>query len=206
VTPFHFGVGLLGKGLMPARVSVLAFVVSQVVIDCETAYFLFVAQEWPVHRWAHTFLVGTPIGCVAGLSVWAAAVVLRGRGLPVPDTAEWQLFPSFAGGALGGLTHPLLDGIMHADIQPLRPFLDGNPFLDWVGLAYLHLACLVAGAVGAMLCVVRLKTSRRALGLAPLAAASGPGPLDGDVPAHHARLHDAVPRKRGSSLPSPERW
>jgi hypothetical protein len=133
---------------------VLAFVVSQVVIDCETAYFLFVAQEWPFHRWAHTFLVGTPIGCLAGLSVWASAVFLRGRGL----------------------------------------------------LASLHLACLVAGAVGAVLCVLRLKKSRMVLGLAALAAASGPGPLDGDVPAHYARLHDAVPRKRGSSLPSPERW
>src|SRR6266496_3973797 len=52
VTPFHFGLGLLGKGVAPAKVSFLAFVPSQVAIDCDTAYFMLVARGWPLHRWA----------------------------------------------------------------------------------------------------------------------------------------------------------
>ena len=54
VTPFHFGVGLLGKGVAPRAVSLCAFVASQIAIDCESAYFLFVARAEPVHRVLHT--------------------------------------------------------------------------------------------------------------------------------------------------------
>jgi hypothetical protein len=149
VTPFHFGIGLLGKGLLPARVSVAAFVVSQIVIDCETAYYLFVAQEWPVHRWAHTLLVGTSVGVVCGLA-WGFAGHLwrmhadRRRSL----ASELATLPSLVGGTLGGVTHALLDAIMHADVQPFRPFVDGNPFLDVLPVVYLHLLCVAAAAVG----------------------------------------------------------
>ena len=44
-TPLHLGVGLLGKGLLPRRVSLTAFAASQVVIDVEVAYYLFVRHE-----------------------------------------------------------------------------------------------------------------------------------------------------------------
>jgi hypothetical protein len=146
VTPFHFGIGLLGKGLAPRRVSLAAFVASQIVIDCETAYFLFVAQEWPVHRWAHTLVVGTLVGLAVGFA-WGATRRLwpvdHGR------SVELALPPSIAGGLLGGLTHPLLDAIMHVDVQPFRPFLDGNPLLRLISLTHLHLACVVAALVGA---------------------------------------------------------
>jgi hypothetical protein len=64
VTPFHFGVGLLGKGVAPRAVSLCAFVASQVVIGCESAYFLFVAREEPVHRALHTFALATPLGAL----------------------------------------------------------------------------------------------------------------------------------------------
>ena len=73
VTPFHFGVGLLGKGVAPRAVSLCAFVASQVVIDCESAYFLFVARAEPVHRALHTFALATPVGALVGLAVWAVA-------------------------------------------------------------------------------------------------------------------------------------
>jgi hypothetical protein len=86
VTPFHFGIGALAKGAAPARVSLTAFVASQVV---------------------------------------------------------------------GGLTHPLLDGIMHSDIAPLRPFVDHNPLLGIMGLGALHLVCVVAGLVGITLMALR---------------------------------------------------
>lgn len=51
ITPFHFGPGLLGKGLLPAKLSVTAFVAAQIVIDCESAYYLFVAREFTFSVW-----------------------------------------------------------------------------------------------------------------------------------------------------------
>jgi hypothetical protein len=147
-TPFHFGIGVLAKGAAPARVSLAAFVASQVVIDCETAYFM-VTQQWPLHRWAHTFAVAAPLGLIVGLAVWAGGALwertARGPRLPAGETRP---LAALLGGALGGLTHPLLDGIMHGDVAPLRPFSDHNPLLGLIGLGALHLACVVAGLVG----------------------------------------------------------
>lgn len=40
-TPIHFAVGVLAKGALPERVSLSAFVASQVLFDCETAYYLW---------------------------------------------------------------------------------------------------------------------------------------------------------------------
>ncbi|MET0553679.1 MAG: hypothetical protein ABW221_11620 [Vicinamibacteria bacterium] len=161
VTPFHFGVGLLGKGVAPRAVSLCAFVASQVVIDCESAYFLFVARAEPVHRVLHTFALATPVGALVGLAVWAV-----GRGVRWPPALDWlrsdcALRPALVGGLLGGLTHPLLDGIMHDDIRPFRPFSDANPLLDAMGLGPLHLACVLLGAAGVALLALRVARDLR---------------------------------------------
>ncbi len=151
VTPFHFGVGLLAKGAAPERVSLGAFVAAQVVIDCESAYFLL-RDEWPVHRVLHTFALAAPVGAAAGLAL-AALLRARWRGVE----SAWG--PALLGGLLGGLTHPLLDGLMHADIRPLRPFSDANPLLGLIGLPALHLACVLAGLLGAVLWFLRARSA-----------------------------------------------
>lgn len=157
VTPFHFGVGLLAKGTAPRWASLCAFVASQVVIDCESAYFLFVAREEPVHRVLHTFALAVPVGALVGLAVFAAARAVR-----FPEALAWlradcALLPSLAGGLLGGLSHPVLDGIMHDDIRPFRPFTDANPLHAAMGLGSLHLACVLMGAAGLALLAVRAR-------------------------------------------------
>jgi membrane-bound metal-dependent hydrolase YbcI (DUF457 family) len=55
-----------------------------------------------------------------------------------------------SGGLAGGLSHPLLDGIMHPDVRPFMPWSDCNPFLGLLGLVQLHLACIAAVIVGAV--------------------------------------------------------
>jgi membrane-bound metal-dependent hydrolase YbcI (DUF457 family) len=145
VTPFHFGVGALGKALAPARLSFTAFAASQIAIDCESGYYLFVAHAWPVHRAAHTFIGATLIGLGVGIAV----------GLWMRRRSGRSLSAGVAGGLLGGVTHPLLDGIMHPDVQPFMPFAPGNPFLGLVGLWTLHLLCLAAGALGVALLGLR---------------------------------------------------
>ena len=64
--------------------------------------------------------------------------------------AEIEWIPALSGGALGGLFHSLLDGIMHADIRPFHPFSDANPLRGILSLDQLHAACVVAGAIGAL--------------------------------------------------------
>jgi hypothetical protein len=157
VTPFHFGPGVLAKALLPASVSLTVFALVQVVIDLESAYYLFVVRQWPVHRWAHTFLWATVIGLAVGAAIAAAAryfspTTSPGQGWWWSDLGVRQCL---VGGLLGGASHPLLDGIMHWDIQPLRPWSTANPLLGLVGVGALHLFCIVAGVSGLILWMLR---------------------------------------------------
>jgi hypothetical protein len=171
VTPFHFGIGLLGKGLAPSRISLSSFVASQVVIDCESAYYLFIAHEWPVHRWAHTLPVAVPLGAAVGLATWGIGRLLGRSG--DEHRSELGLWPCIAGGLLGGATHPLLDAIMHRDVQPFMPLAAGNPLLSIVSLGLLHTACLAAAVLGGVILLLRSGRGR----ITPEKALSG-----GEVP------------------------
>ena len=148
-TPFHFGPGLLLKAAAPRQVSFLAFAVTQVLIDLESLYNL-VQGAWPVHRELHTIGLATVAGLAAGTCTWLAARTLADRRLTVRPVlrAEGALAPALVGGAAGGSTHSLLDGLMHSDIQPFQPFSRTNPLLGLVGQEALHLVCALAGILG----------------------------------------------------------
>jgi len=49
-TPYHFGPGLFVKGLAARWFSWIAFVAVQVVIDCETLYYLE-RPEYPIRMY-----------------------------------------------------------------------------------------------------------------------------------------------------------
>jgi membrane-bound metal-dependent hydrolase YbcI (DUF457 family) len=161
-TPFHFGPGLLLKGAAPRKLSWAAFAASQVFIDCETLYYM-VRREYPVHRELHTFLGAA----AAGLAVGGLLFALRAAAEPFLRRAEDSspLLASelsapalFTGALVGGLTHPFLDGLMHADIRPFSPFTPENPLLGAVSLGTLHGACLAAGLVGTVLLWARARS------------------------------------------------
>jgi hypothetical protein len=161
-TPFHLGPGLLVKAAVPRQFSMAAYSLAQVVIDLESGYYLL-RGEYPVHRQAHTFFLGGLIGLLCGLIVsqvgewWA-----RPRDL-VPDAlaVEYRLPIAAASGIFGGIFHSVLDGIMHADMRPFRPFTDANPLYGLVSLRVLYLFCIITGFVGAALLLARERRSRR---------------------------------------------
>ena len=161
-TPFHLGPGVLIKAAAPRQFSMAAYSLAQVVIDVESGYYLL-RGEYPVHRQAHTFLLGGLIGLLCGLIVsrvggwWA-----RPRDvIPEVLAAEFRLPVAVVSGIFGGIFHSVLDGIMHADIRPFRPFTDANPLYDLVSVRTLYLFCTITGLVGAALLLARERRSRR---------------------------------------------
>ena len=149
-TPYHLGPGLLIKAAAPTRISFAAYTATQVAIDLESGYYLFSGQT-PVHRTLHTFLVGGALGVVVGVATSMVGARWFRRQVEQAGPAgrcEFLMWPSVWGGLLGGLMHSLLDGVMHEDIHPFRPFSDANPLHGVIGLTALHLGCLGCGLLG----------------------------------------------------------
>lgn len=154
-TPFHLGPGLFAKSAAPRHFSWAAFGAAQVVIDLETLYFLR-HRTYPVHRFLHTL----PGAFAAGLFTAAALLLARealGKSLrgkfgrtDYRLASEGSTWGILAGALLGGLSHPLLDGLMHADVRPFAPFSQANPLLGLVSLGGLHVTCFFLAVVGAV--------------------------------------------------------
>jgi hypothetical protein len=161
-TPFHLGPGLLIKAAAPRQFSMAAYSLAQVVIDVESGYYLL-QGEYPVHRQAHTFLLGGLIGMLCGLVVsriggwWARPRDAVHEAL----AAEFRMPVAVVSGIFGGIFHSLLDGIMYADIRPFRPFTEANPLYELVSIRTLYLFCTITGLVGAALLLARERRSRR---------------------------------------------
>ena len=161
-TPFHFGPGLLIKAVAPRHFSMAAYSLSQVVIDIESGYYML-QNAAPVHRQAHTFALGGLIGLLCGLIVSkVGAWVARPRDV-VPEAlaAEYRLPVAVLSGIFGGIFHSVLDGIMHADIRPFRPFTQANPLYGLVSVEILYLFCIITGIVGAALLLALQRRPRR---------------------------------------------
>jgi hypothetical protein len=155
-TPLHFGPGAAMKAAMPAFFSFTVFVFSQIVMDLEPTYYL-VRGDWPVHRFLHTYL-GAAL--VSGFSILAGKPLCewtrrlwnrrlspnQGRWLAVRPTIPWR--SAVMGGVLGAYSHVGLDSIMHADMAPLAPWTQANPWLHAITLATLEMSCVLAGVLG----------------------------------------------------------
>jgi membrane-bound metal-dependent hydrolase YbcI (DUF457 family) len=170
-TAFHFGPGLALKGAGAPVFSWSAFAAVQVLIDCETLYYLL-RHEYPVHRFFHSFLGATAAGLVAAIlclvivrmstvrSPWLIAPLV---GSTSTARGEFSSLGVIVGGFIGGVSHPLLDAIMHPDVRPFMPWSDNNPFLGLIGAVQLHLGCSAAALLGAVcLSLWRVGSSQRA--------------------------------------------
>ena len=134
------GPGMIFKAALGSRMSVIAFGLSQVVIDIEP--LLAFLLGWPVlHGWTHTYLGATLIAAVvAALARKPAEWILRrwNQELRYHKLDRFQspeavtLGQVACGAFIGTWSHVLFDSTMHPDIRPLAPFSASN---DVLGLA-----------------------------------------------------------------------
>ena len=137
-TPYHFGPALVAKGLLRNRFCLITFAISQVIIDLESLYYL-VQNNWPVHRFFHTYVGAT-------LAIFIAVALAKPTLKILRLKASWKAI--FIASFFGGYSHVFLDSIMHRDIMPLNPFSEFNGLLRIVSLPLLHNLCIYSGLVG----------------------------------------------------------
>ena len=154
-TPFHFGLGLAAKAVAPRCFSLVLFVSLQVVIDLESLYNL-VRDRDPVHRFLHTFIGATLLAVVSALIGLPVATRLRP---PLGRTPARRFSLLLAMALFATWSHVVLDGIMHRDIRPFRPFTDRNPLRGVIGLGALHGGLILLGLIGLIVIAFRRPSS-----------------------------------------------
>jgi membrane-bound metal-dependent hydrolase YbcI (DUF457 family) len=113
------------------RISLKAFILVNILIDLEPGLIMFFGMDglgYNLHQGVHTF---------GGVTLMAAITLLFG----LPYKGE---FPAWWKGAFwGAYSHLLLDALVHPDVNPFGPFMQGNPlFLN----AY-HVVSLICAVI-----------------------------------------------------------
>jgi hypothetical protein len=163
-TPFHFGPAAAIKAAVPRYFSFTVFCYSQVITDLESGYYLF-RDEYPVHRFFHTYLGATFVGLVCALiGRPLCQLVLRAWQAWIPEpltglfgrsvSISWGI--AFVSAYLGTYSHVFLDSIMHQDMKPLSPFSTANPMLHIISVGLLHVLCFALGMVGFLILPFRV--------------------------------------------------
>ncbi|QSP94770.1 hypothetical protein LPB19_16620 [Marinobacter salinisoli] len=147
-TPIHMGPGILIKSLLQGSFSLMVFGWSQIVMDIQPL-FVMITGEGHLHGFSHTFVGATLLAIAAALSGKYLSEI--GLYLLLRDREAWGVIGwpvAFFSAFTGAFSHVVLDGIMHADVQPFFPVASNNPFLGLLTIDALHGACLISGAVG----------------------------------------------------------
>jgi hypothetical protein len=174
-TPFHMGPGIAVKAVTGRHFSLMLFGFSQVAIDIEPLVGILRRDPHP-HGFTDTYVgatlialasvaIGRPV-CQFFLNFWTPdddtsfpSSFLRW--LRGPQLISWPA--AIAGAFVGTYSHVFLDSIMHADMHPLVPLSDSNPFLHMISVDRLHDVCVVSGVLGALL-ILGIYCVRRAIG------------------------------------------
>ena len=154
-TPFHFGPGAAVQAIAPKQVSFIAFCAANVLIDFEPLYYM-VTDQYPLHRFFHTYIGATIIVFVT-LLLFTAALKISSK-IPLPNLFGWKRLNVrmvLVGAAIGSYSHIVFDSIMHSDIRPFNPFSESNPILHIVPLGTMHWAMVASGMLGLIILGIR---------------------------------------------------
>ncbi len=157
-TPFHFGPGMLIKGLIPGHFSLSVFALANIAMDVEPLYHIL-RGDTQLHGASHTLIGAACIGAATALA--APSVIAR----------TWQWYQKFhldadslvpvtrqqawLGALLGSVSHVLLDATMHRDMHLLLPFSNANPLLHSEWTQNVYLGCVLAGMTGMLISLLR---------------------------------------------------
>lgn len=127
ITPLHLGILAPINHFFPKKVNALSFLIVNLWIDAAAiAYFVFDIHWGALHGpESHSFLAALAISSVVGVlgMLWYVIREIHHPGLHQASAVlSW-----YAGAFLGGISHILLDMLVHSEMQPLAPWADSNP-------------------------------------------------------------------------------
>jgi len=138
ITPYHFGpsgfVGLVFRKWLDIPV----FILANVVVDIEVLLY----DRLPMHRHAHTLLIGAAIGALWGIAAYPIRPLFKKLMniflLPYQST----FFKMVISGILGVWLHVLIDAVFHRDVLLFWPNR-ARPLYGLISREQVQLICLV---------------------------------------------------------------
>ena len=187
VTPFHFGPATVAKAVSPKHFSLVAFGLTQVIIDMEPLFYISQGR-WPIHRVFHTYIGAT---AVAGFVILFGRRICQGllrlwNWRLSDDQRSWLgLNPRILstamtiGAIFGAYSNVFLDSIMHSNMRPFAPLSDDNGLRYLVSIDRGHQVCGICAIVGVTaLLVLRVRRKVSVERAAPQAYQSAAADMD----------------------------
>ncbi len=155
-TPFHMGAAFIVKPGLNRNFSVITFGIAQVAMDIEPGIGMLTGAE-VLHGPTHSILGALVIACLVMLIAPSVCSYLLTKWnkeathynlLWLVHSQEVTKTAVIIGAFFGTLSHVALDSLMHHDIQPLFPFLLGNPLMGLITPDGVYQLCATAGGFG----------------------------------------------------------
>jgi membrane-bound metal-dependent hydrolase YbcI (DUF457 family) len=161
-TLYHFGPsGFLGLALR-RWVDLPVFLLANVVVDVEVLIVRTFELGRPIHKYAHTFLIGAAVGAAWGILAYplrnffkAATHMVR-----LPYKTGWVKM--VVSGILGVWLHVLIDSVYHFDVRPFWPWVKRNYMFGALGQPSILIICIIlwVAAVGLYTHLLRSQTKK----------------------------------------------
>lgn len=155
-TPYHFGPsGLIGY-ILRKWIDLPVFVLANVIVDLEVLVVDLFRLGWPIHRQAHSFLVGAFVGALWGLIAYKGLPFFKWGMDLIKIPYQTDSFKMMISGTLGVWLHVLLDGIYHFDARPFWP-MQKNYLWNLLSHSQIEKICIICFVIFAMLYFLSLK-------------------------------------------------
>ncbi len=148
-TPFHLGPLLVIGLLLRNRLHAPTLLIGSIILDVEPLLVLVYGLPYPLHGYAHTLIASLAIGLATGYILYKLERFLRILWLPLKLETRNQLSLKtyLVAGALGTVSHILLDTPLYSDIKPFYPF-GVNPLYNPGLTILIYQSCLLLGSIG----------------------------------------------------------
>ena len=141
-TPYHFGPSGFISLVFRKWIDIPVFVLANVIVDIEVLIITILDVHYPIHRYAHTLLLGTVAGIIWALAAWPLRNVFKKimQILRIPyQISIWKMIIS---GILGVWLHVIIDSIYHRDVRLFWPY-KSIPLWRIITKQQLEFLCLV---------------------------------------------------------------
>jgi membrane-bound metal-dependent hydrolase YbcI (DUF457 family) len=136
-TAYHFGPNGFFGLVFKKWIDLPVFVLANVVVDLEVLFY----NDWPVHRYFHTLLIGAAVGAIWGLIAYPLKSIFKKIMRSIRISYSTNLRKMIISGILGVWLHILIDAFYHWDVRIFWPS-NSKPLFGLMSKYQVEILCI----------------------------------------------------------------